>query len=95
MYSSPIYTCICIIFFCWEADNGQEKEEKKVHTRDPKTNVSFFKLVLHLGTGTTKPSMANWICSGGIRFHTCHEKLGIERLVDVPYPPPSAGETAP
>lgn len=46
MYSSHKYTCICIIFFWWESGNRQEEKEKGVHTRDPKANVSFFKLLL-------------------------------------------------
>lgn len=42
MYMYELY----IIFFCWESGNGQEKEEKGDHTRDPKANVSLFKLLL-------------------------------------------------
>lgn len=44
MYSLYTYACICIFFCCWKSGNGQEKEEKVVHAKDPKENASFFKL---------------------------------------------------
>lgn len=60
-YSSRTYTCIWIIFFSWESGNGQEKEENKNHTREPKANVSFFKFILQCYIlALTKASLASW-----------------------------------